>query len=365
MKVCHMTSVHPYDDIRITIKEAQSLAKVGYEVHLIAPNTKEKKFGDVYIHGLMNNYKSRIQRVKKFTKDVYLKALEIDANIYHFHDPELLPIGEKLKREGKVVIYDVHEDVPRQILNKHWIPKMLRKPFSYAFEMYENNKVRKMDAIVTATPHIKKRFENLNGRVVNINNFPILNELYKPEEKKNVEKKMLYIGGITEERGSIAMVRAIEETQGTLEIAGNFVNQEEKIKFKEAIKIETKVNYHGYLDRDGIRKMLSKSSAGFVILEPRLNFIDSLPIKMFEYMAAGIPVIASNFPLWQEIIEKNNCGICVNPLNIEEIKNAVEWIFKNPIEAAMMGNNGRNAVENKYNWETESKELIKLYKSIY
>ena len=82
-------------------------------------------------------------------------------------------------------------------------------------------------------------------------------------------------------------------------------------------------------------------------------------------MAAGLPVIASNFPLWKEIVEKNKCGICVNPLSPREIAAAINWMLQNPTDAAEMGRNGRKAVLEKYNWEAESKKLIKFYEEIF
>lgn len=364
MKVCHMTAVHPYNDIRITIKECQSLVEAGHDVHLIAPDIDIKEYLGINIHGLQNSYRGRVNRVRHFTKDIYNKALEIDADIYHFHDPELLPIGIKLKKLGKKIVYDVHEDVPRQILNKYWIPKIFRKIISISFELYENSTVKKLDAIVTATPHIMKRFQKYNKNVVNVSNFPIMNELYTANKPLKKENKVIYIGGITRERGSVTMLNAIEKTSGTLELAGKFVNGEEETILKKQPAWKTKVNYHGFLNRENVKNILAVSKVGLVVLEPKENFIDSLPIKMFEYMAAGIPVIASDFPLWKNIIKTDDCGICVNPLDVKEITEAIQWILDNPTEAETLGRNGRVAIETKYNWQKESEKLIQLYEEL-
>jgi glycosyltransferase involved in cell wall biosynthesis len=85
---------------------------------------------------------------------------------------------------------------------------------------------------------------------------------------------------------------------------------------------------------------------------------------MFEYMSASLPLITSNFPFWKEIVEGNNCGICVNPLNPQEIADAIKYIINNPKEAEKMGKNGRDAVEKKYNWTIEEIKLFKVYESI-
>jgi glycosyltransferase involved in cell wall biosynthesis len=124
------------------------------------------------------------------------------------------------------------------------------------------------------------------------------------------------------------------------------------------------VKFLGYLNREDVNKILSESKVGLVTLHPIPNYLESLPVKMFEYMSAGIPVVASDFPLWKEIIEGNKCGICVDPLNPKEIAKAVNYIIDNPKEAQKMGENGKKAVENKYNWKIEEKKLLNLYKGI-
>ncbi|WP_078431932.1 glycosyltransferase family 4 protein [Metabacillus halosaccharovorans] len=365
MKVCHLTSVHKYNDIRISVKECSSLVGENYEVHLVAPNTSVENFNGIHVHGVKNSYKGRIKRAKNYTRDIYRKAIEIDAEIYHFHDPELIPVGLRLKRKGKKVIYDIHEDVPRQILTKHWIPKYLRYLISFVFEIFENRSVRKFNALVAATPHIANRFQKYNNNVVNINNYPIKKELSSPTQIPfaDKEKSVIYIGGISKDRGSINCVKAIDNTKVTLKIAGNFANSHER-KVLEDLEGWKKVNFLGFLDRKEVKKELETSMAGLVLLEPRANYIDSLPIKMFEYMATGLPVIASNFSLWQDIIEGNKCGICVDPLNVKDISNAINWLMDNPEKAMEMGRNGQKAVDTRYNWEAESDKLIQLYERI-
>lgn len=365
MKICHITSVHSYNDIRICIKECSSLVKANFEVHLVAPNTDKTSLNGIHVHGVKNPYKGRIKRVKNFTRDIYCKALEVDAEIYHFHDPELIPIGLKLRRKGKKVIYDIHEDVPRQILSKHWIPSYLRRLVSFTFEKFENLAVKKFSALVTATPHINERFQKFNDNVINVNNYPILEELYDPSSIKvfSKEKSVIYIGGISKDRGSVNCVKSIAYTEAIFKLAGKFANEREKTILEE-LPGWNKVDYLGFIDRKQLKKELETSLAGLVLLEPRMNYIDSLPIKMFEYMATGLPVIASNFPLWKEIIVGNECGLSVDPLNVKEISNAIQWMVNNPEKASKMGENGKRAIKTKFNWETESKKLINLYEQL-
>jgi glycosyltransferase involved in cell wall biosynthesis len=109
---------------------------------------------------------------------------------------------------------------------------------------------------------------------------------------------------------------------------------------------------------------MSHSKAGIVTFHPLPNHIDAQPNKMFEYMSAGLPIITSNFPLWKEIVEGNSCGICVNPLDPEEIGKAIEYIISHSNEAEKMGQNGKKAVLEKYNWQVEEKKLFEVYEEL-
>lgn len=368
MKVCHLTSVHSMNDTRIFIKECQSLVHSGYDVTYIVPNTESKTVSGVRIIGVQSDAKGQLGRMRKTTQKVFEKALEVNADVYHFHDPELMPIGLKLKSRGKKVIYDVHEDVPEQVLSKQWIPKPLRKLVSILVKRYEGYVSAKLDAVVCATPTIASRFKNYNKSTVTLHNYPLLNELASDNiDREHGNRSALYIGGIYVLRGIREMVRAIEKVNESTEcrfvLAGEFAPKslEEEVKAMPGFRY---TDYLGFLDRANVKRILTEAGMGLVLLHPEPRFIVSLPIKMFEYMSAGVPVIASNFPLWKDIVEKNKCGLCVDPLNVEEIANAMKWIIENPEEAKQMGENGRRAVEEIYNWESESEKLINLYQTL-
>lgn len=364
MLICHLTSVHPYRDTRIFVKECMSLVNHGFKVHLVAPDATNNHHDNIQLHGLPKTKGNRLHRMTITVREVYKKAIEIDADVYHFHDPELIPVGLLLIKRNKKVIYDVHEDVPRQILSKRWIPKILRSTIAKFVEMVENYAVKKFSGIITATPHISDRFQSLNQNVIDIKNYPILNEFRNDSRRQEVkDMAVAYVGAITRIRGIYEMVDAIGRTNYKLFLGGRFDNQEDRMNLMQTNAWGNVIEL-GHLRRPEISEVLSKSMAGLVVLHPTVNYVDALPVKMFEYMAAGLPVISSNFPLWKEIIEGNQCGICVDPLNTVEIKDAIEWIMNHPDEARVMGENGRRAVENKYNWDHESKKLIDFYKSI-
>lgn len=360
--VCILTSVHSPYDIRIFHKESKSLAMAGYDVSLIAQYDKDEVVDGIRILSLPRP-RNRIERMTKTVWQTYRRALEVDADIYHFHDPELIPVGLLLKLHGKRVIYDVHEDVPRQNLSKSYIPAVFRRPISLMIGALEAFSARRFDGVVTATPFISRRFRELGANVVNVNNYPLLSELYAAEiqwaKKKNV---VCYVGGIAQIRGAFEMVKAIGKTKYRLLLAGNI--ETDIAKSLKQMPSWRQVDALGFVNRECVRVTMTCSMGGAVLFHPEPNHIDAQPNKMFEYMSAGIPVIASDFPLWREIVEGNECGICVDPLNTEEIAKAIEFIIENPAEAEQMGKNGRRAVEERYNWSMERKKLMDLYRKL-
>ena len=364
-KVCHVTTVHSPFDTRIFHKEAKTLANAGYEVLLIAQHDKEEIVDGTKIIPLPRP-KNRLTRTLFLTKKAYKLALEQKADIYHFHDPELLPWMAKLKNKtGVKMIYDVHENVPKSVLSKHWIPRFLRRIIAFTVDIWEKRYSRKLDKIITVTESIAERFQK--EKTIIIRNTPLLIKIDKiiPIEYKKEKPIVVYEGGMTEIRGVREIIKAatILKNEIKLWLMGPFLPPvlEEKILTEDKKEY---VDYKGNLPLEEMYSFLKCADIGLLLFLPEPNHLESLPNKLFEYMAVGIPVIASNFPLWKEIIEGNNCGICVNPLNPKEIAKAVEYLIEYPEEAKRMGENGRKAVLEKYNWENEGRKLLKLYKNL-
>lgn len=362
-KITHITSVHKRYDSRIFLKQCTSLAKKKfYEVNLIVADSlgdEIKNNVNIYDIGI---YKNRIQRMRKGSKDIFSMASKIDSDIYHIHDPELIYVGLKLKFLGKKVIFDSHEDVGQDIMVKKWIPYPLRYVTSILYQVFESFSCRFFDGIVVPTDYIENKFSKINNNVTKLYNFPIIptNKKQKVlwEEKDDA---VCYVGGISEIRGVREMVIAINLLDKIkLNLIGFFFDRE----LEKKIKIENKwdkIHEFGFLNQDEVFRVLNKSKAGLVVLHPTTPYKSALPIKMFEYMLAGIPVICSDINLWAKIINENNCGIAVNPLNPKKIAEAIQYIINNPIESEKMGRNGQNAIYMKYNWSSEEKKLMDKY----
>jgi glycosyltransferase involved in cell wall biosynthesis len=365
-KVVHLTSVHPPFDIRIFHKECKTLAEDGYEVIIVAPSEQDGVFDRIRIRAVPKAQK-RWQRMTRTVWQVYQVALAEDAQIYHFHDPELIPVGILLKLHGKLAVYDVHEDLPRQILSKDWIPRGLRSLVAKIAEIVETISAWIFDGIIAATPSIAERFPA--QKTLAVHNFPIFGEL-EAQEPILYDKRpplVVYIGGIEAIRGiketiqSITMIPKSLETR--LVLAGALYPAELINELKQLSGWKF-VDFVGWLSRQEIARLLSQARIGVVLLHPRPNFLESYPIKLFEYMSASIPVVASDFPLWRKIIEGAGCGLLVNPLDPKAIANAIQWLLEHPQEAEIMGRRGLEAIRMKYNWTPEAQNLKIFYQKL-
>lgn len=364
MKIVHLTSVHTRFDARIYLKQCLSLSKI-YEVSVIVADGEGiGRFNNISFIDV-GKFIGRYHRAFKATEAIFDEALRLNGDVYHLHDPELIPIGLKLKKSGKKVIFDAHEDLPKQILTKHYIPSFLRHIISKVVSILESKFCTKFDGIVCATPFITNKFSKINKNVVNINNFPRVEELETIINPQRLNNHICYIGGISIERGISEILEALTLTKNDiqLDLAGKFHSAilEEEIKSNKGWK---KTNFLGFVGRVEIKELLSTTSIGMVTLYPTISYQDSLPVKLFEYMCAGIPVIASNFPLWKEIVIKHNCGLCVDPQNPSDIANAIDYLIDNPDIAKKMGQNGFRAVQTEFNWKQEEIKLLKFYKDL-
>ena len=368
MRVVHMTSAHAWNDVRIYGKMCRSLAKAGHEVHIIAPADKPsgvKEADGVFIHSVTRAL-SRLKRMTCTVRNVALDSIKLKADLYHLHDPELMTVANKIKTgTGAAVILDMHEDVPVHILSKSWIPTAIRSSVAKAYNLYEQLALKNVDGIIAATPKIAERYSSGMPCAV-VKNYPLLEEFGAARCRREGLPYFVYTGRIAEERGIIPMVDAIGELAGRarLAIAGSWSGDElrRRVMMRQGWKY---VRDYGYLGRDDIVDLMRSAAAGIVILKPLPNYIESMPIKLFEYMAAGMPVIVSDFPLWNEIIGNNGkCGFLVNPVDVHEVVRTMNMILDDEARADAMGRNGRELIESRYNWTYEFQKFELFYSNI-
>lgn len=366
--VCHITSVHHRYDNRIFRKECTSLALANYKVYLIVnDDLNDEVKNNVSILNINKKKQSKINRIFGAKKNFINKAVQINADLYHIHDPELLPLGDALIKRNKKVIFDSHEDVPNDLLDKNWIPKVFRRSVSILYEKYEKKVVKDFSAVVCVTPNVVKRFRKTAKRVEMITNYPIVkNRKLEKIDLKSPIKYFRYAGVIEKSWNHHLIIKAISEFEDVKYLLAGRANEEYLSELKNMAEWKN-VEYKGFVSHDEVEKIYQQSIAGFA-----LNQCNQLSEsggtlgnnKLFEYMYAGIPVVCTNYKLWEDLIEEYNCGIAINPDNYSEIVSSVEKIITTPSLAKEMGNNGKIIVEKKYNWQTQEEVLINLYKEV-
>jgi glycosyltransferase involved in cell wall biosynthesis len=361
-RIAHLTSVHARNDTRIFIKQCRTLAAHGYDVTLVVADGKgpERKDGVAIVDvGLLPG---RLNRMFNTTRRMFDQAVALDADIYQLHDPELIPAGLRLKRLGKTVIFDSHEATHRQLLSKPYLDPVSRRVLSAAFWLFERYACARFDGIIAATPFIRDMFLKINPVTVDVNNFPLIGELDGAMPGTAKQDQVCYVGGIGAIRGirEVVQAGAMLQSPARLNLVGRFSEPRVEAEVR-AHPGWARVNDLGFLDRAGVRDVMARSVAGVVTFLPLPNHLDSHPTKMFEYMSSGIPVIASDFPLWREIIEGNQCGMCVDPRDPQAIGAAIDYLVSHPDVARSMGENGRKAVLQKYNWDVQAARLTEFY----
>lgn len=365
MQICHLTSVHPLDDVRIFQKQCRTLAAAGHDVSLVGPGPDSHRDSGVSVVGVENRLHGRLARMLLYVWRVFTAARRTGAQVFHFHDPELIPAGVVLRALGHTVVYDAHEDLPKVMRARDYLPALLRLPVAAIAAGIERIAAWSCDRIVVATPSIGRHFPP--GKTVIVRNYPDLAEFAAdpaPDGAYAARPKMVaYVGVIARERGIVEIVRAagMIAADARIMVAGRFDTDACQAEAR-ALPAWPRIAYLGWRPRDELSALLRQTArAGLIMLHPLPNHLEALPNKLFEYMAAGLPVIACDLPSFREIITAEHCGLLVDPRAPEAIAAAITWVLDHPDEAEQMGARGRAAVLARYNWEAERRVLLAMY----
>jgi hypothetical protein len=249
------------------------------------------------------------------------------------------------------------------------MPKWVRRPMSWMAIVVEGLAARLLSAVVAVNPNIAGRFAQHSKRVVMVRNFPVAEE-FPPAPERSWEERdpaVIFLGSMSRNRGIRQLVEAIELVPGALNpklrLLGPFHMPDLPAEL-EKLPGWSRTEHLGVIQRDRVGEKLNQVRAGMLTAHPSPMYMLAYPVKMFEYMAAGIPIIVSNFPAWREFVEKAQCGLLVDPLDPHDIAKAIEYILTHPDEAAAMGRNGRAAMETEFNWNHEERALLGLYDSL-
>jgi glycosyltransferase involved in cell wall biosynthesis len=359
-KIAHLTCAHPRHHTRIFTRQCRSLAECGHEVTLVVADGAGASRDDGVRIVDVGRLPGRVNRALRSTARVLAAARALDVEVYQLHDPALIPAGLHLKRQGKKVVFDAHEDSAAALLGHGGDgPGDL---LARSLGAYQRFACRRFDGIIAATPSIRDKFLHINPTTVDVNNFPLLRDCDAPAAWTDKSAEVCCIGSIVAGRGIRELVRACSllRTPARVTLAGAFAEPALEAEVS-AYPGWSRATALGHVDRAATRRVLARSVAGLATVLPASPRFDALPQEMFEYMAAGIPVIASRFPLWRDIVEGNACGVCIDPADPVAIAAAIDYFVLHPDLARRMGENGRRAVLEKYNWQPESRKLVEFY----
>ena len=362
--IVHVTTVHRPFDTRIFQKECRTLAQQGYRVSLIAAHDRHEERAGVALIPLPH-HTSRFARMTVGIWNACRLAWQLEADLYHFHDPELLPVGIALKLTTTAcVIYDVHENHSRKVKAREWLPTPLKGAASRLISGLERIAARLVDGIVAATDQIAAQFPA--GKTIVAKNYPWLASLQPAVPEKREDRMLIYTGGLSNHRGIQQIVEAlphVKTPQVRLLLLGRVVDRQAKETVTHLPGFAF-VDFVGQVPYAQVYRYLAQATIGLVCNQPRHDYALAQPNKLFEYMSAGLPVIASNFALWKKVVEGNQCGLTVDPTSPTEIAQAIDYLLARPELRRRMGENGRKAVQNQYNWDQESEKLLALYRRI-
>lgn len=370
VRICHVTSAHKSNDIRIFQKECKSLAKQkAFDVYLVAQGLTRKEDG-VKVIGVGQNNRGRLYRIFCMSTKIYRTAKALKADVYHLHDPELLLYARRLKKKNNVVIFDSHENYSQQIAEKSYIPIYFRKAIASLYKMYETYVVKRIDAVVIpCTTSGRNPFWGRSNETILLNNYPILDDKRGYIRKKSIggnnSVKVCYTGSISENRGITKLVKACYKANVKLILAGAFSSEEYKtqiMRMKEAVCID----YRGICDYDSVTKIYRESDIGAAILLKVGQYatMENLPTKTYEYMQVGLPIIMSDTDYNKKLMKKHDFAYLVNPENEEDIVRVIDHIVNNCDEVVKKTELAHELIQNQYNWDTDFKKLYVLYKKL-
>lgn len=362
--VCHLTSLHPATDNRIFGKQAVSLARAGYRVTVVGRHDREEVRQGVRIVPLSTPQRRGIRRLGAACRLLRL-ALRERADVYQIHDPDLVPVGLLLRLCGKKVIYDAHEDYRRNLLIRGNVPRLLRRPMADLWWAFERVAARCFSWVFVADTCIG--VYSATPRSTLITNVPPRSFLnIEPRHREDQNLQLLFLGIITRQRGIREIIAALDLLRDD-RVELHVVGSTEDPELLRVLESHPKIVYHGWTPWEEVRNRLAEADVGLLIFQPNVALLGVSGqgnTKLFEYMAAGIPVLISDFPKLREFLDPIGACLAVDPTNPKRIAEAIDYLHENHGQRRAMGERGRRAVRDRYHWEREEKKLLAVYEDL-
>jgi glycosyltransferase involved in cell wall biosynthesis len=364
-RVVHLTTAHPSTDVRVFWKECRGLAMAGFDVVLL---TADKPVSDKTVRvETVKHPSNRLIRFAITGAYLFVAALRTRGTLFHAHDPDLLPYLQVLRLLGKRVIFDMHEDTPKSILSKDWLPLSSRAVVARVYKYVERILLTGIP-VVFAEDSYAVDYGWIKQSAV-VRNYPILADVRAAA--RNVEEEQLtliYAGAISEARGSVTCIEAVAECRKRglevrLVLIGSLTlsHREELMALVTSQQLQDWVTILGPVEPPVVWSSISRAQIGLALLHDEPNYVASIPTKILEYMTLGKPVVASNFQLYRQIVGVHNCGFCVDPTSLKDVADALERLVRSPDLRRALGENGAEVAQSQFDWTGELNALVAFY----
>ncbi|MEO0082727.1 MAG: glycosyltransferase family 4 protein [candidate division WOR-3 bacterium] len=368
-----MTSSHPVDYSRFFHREAVSLARAGYDVSLIGleSGSKQRPRKGVSVFAV-----PRLRGIAKSRTLALIRRLaeEQAAAVYHCLDPWTLELGLTIARRhpGTRIVYDSTELYPAVYAERDDLLAPVRWLLALRVKYLEREALRRADAIIETNATRARRFADQGREPVLVPNYPALDSVPEPATRR--KPWLAYTGMVTRHRGFDKLLEAFakvvaEFPDARLRVVGNFDPHSDIERWAKSFVAQTgiagQVEFLGWLPYEQMFLTIRESSVGIILLQPgRTNDYTGQPNKLFEFMAMGIPVVASDFPEIAAVVRSAGCGWLVDPTNVNKIAHVLRAVLGSPERAQAAGRAGRQAVLERYNWAEAEKNLVGLYRCL-
>jgi glycosyltransferase involved in cell wall biosynthesis len=362
-KVAHITLAHRPFDVRVFHKECRTLAAAGYDVHLAVPEAPLGRRDGIAFHRIERGGSERglhgwIARLGN-TLQV---ARALNADLYHLHDPELIPVGLALKGSGARVVYDAHEDAPIEAwsINRGRPVRRVILPTTWWTLLGASGLV--FDGFVAATSRIARSLPT--ARTIEVRNYPRLEMWEAKPHPASRCNDLIFAGLLSETRGAMEMldaVAALDPRHGIrLKLFGTIASEALAVRMRNHPAWPS-TDYAGHRPWLDVLDAYRRSLAGFLLYQPTPEQRWCMPVKLFEFLLAALPVIASDIPFWRELLDGNPSVHFVDATDPNCIAASIAWILSHPEESARRAHEGARLARERFDWEPEGQRLVALY----
>lgn len=368
MRICVFNSVFPPFESRLFHREIKSLVRAGHQVTLIGPHEKREDWAEgVHILGFSPVYPILLRPANWL--QLITRLVRVQADAYHFHDAELLPMGLMLAwSTGKPVVYDCFEHYPLAILTDERIPRSMRPAFSRVFGFLERTIVERLAAVIVLAVYAEddRRFDRAR-RLVVARNLP-LRTMFEDLPEMPRKRQLVHLGDISESRRGVSvlidMLTLMRNRDVSLVFVGKVDSPQTRRRLDDLIAehhLADRVQFISQVPYETVKSYLVQSAVGLIPLRAIQRWQFDVPQKAFEYMACRLPFVVSETHATRKFAEETGIGLVVEPQSAQAFAEAVDFLLDNPAEASRMADRGRRAFLEEYNWEKESQKLIELY----